>query len=253
MPDTATMEIESSAQQTLLRNFEKVRRRVRAACGRAGRSADEVRLIAVSKTHPVEAIRALYDAGQRDFGESYVQEWREKAGLLADGGCDEINWHFIGHLQSNKAKYIANEVALIHSVDRKSVMKTLQKRSSEPVDVLLEVNIARQESKGGVAPDEVLRLLETAGNYPDLRVRGLMCIPPYVENPEDNRPHFRRMREIFEQARDLIQAQDAAARFERSEQFDHFSMGMSGDFEVAIEEGAVRVGTAIFGARDYDK
>ncbi len=244
MADDATTQY---APEALRDRLAAVQRRVDAARARAGRSRDAVTLIAVSKTHPVQALRTLYEAGQRDFGESYVQEWQDKAAALPG----DVRWHFIGHLQSNKAKYIVDEVTLIHSVDRKSVMKKLHKRSDERADVLLQVNIAGQETKSGVAPDELLELVELTRNYPSLRVRGLMTIPPYVDDPEQNRGHFRRMRELFEQAKAWLaeHASDDAPAFE------HLSMGMSGDFEVAIEEGAtlVRVGTAIFGQRDYDQ
>lgn len=235
------------APATLRDNRAAVEERIRAACDRAGRERAEVSLVAVSKTHPVEAIRALYDDGQRAFGESYVQEWEDKAEALPD----DIAWHFIGHLQSNKAKYIVDDVALIHSVDRTSVMKKLHKRSEERVDVLLQVNIAGQDTKSGVSPDDLLGLLGQTRNYPSLRVRGLMTIPPYVDDPEDNRGYFSQMRGLFGQARHWLEQrapQDAGA-------FEHLSMGMTGDFEVAIEEGAtiVRVGTGLFGQRHYDQ
>lgn len=242
MADESTVQYD---QQALRDNLADVQSRVRQACDRAGRSTDEVTIIAVSKTHPAEAIQALYDAGQRHFGESYVQEWQDKAAALPK----DIVWHFIGHLQSNKAKYIADDVAMVHSVDRKSVMKQLNRRSDERVDVLLQVNIAGQGTKSGVAPDGLINLLELTRNYPSVRVRGLMTIPPYVDNPESNRGHFQKMRELFERAKGWLEEhapEDAAA-------FEHLSMGMTGDFEVAIEEGAtiVRVGTGIFGQRDY--
>ncbi|MFP4599527.1 MAG: YggS family pyridoxal phosphate-dependent enzyme [Persicimonas sp.] len=230
----------------LRQNLAEIRERISDACERAGRLEDAVTLIAVSKTHPVDAMRVLYKEGQRHFGESYVQEWQEKAPEMAD----DVVWHFIGHLQSNKARFIADDMAFIHSVDRKSVMKKLHKRSEERVDVLLQVNIADQESKSGVDPDGLIDLVELSRNYPSLRARGLMTIPPYVDDPEDNRPHFRRMRELFNDARNWL----AEHGPEDLEAFEHLSMGMSGDFEVAIEEGAtmVRVGTSLFGARHYD-
>jgi hypothetical protein len=242
MADESTTQYDA---RTLCDNLAAVEQRIEQACDRAGRSADEVTLIAVSKTHPVEAIEALYEAGHRDFGESYVQEWQDKAAALPK----DIVWHFIGHLQSNKAKYIADEVAMVHSVDRKSVMKQLNRRSDERVDVLLQVNIAGQGTKSGVAPDGLIGLLELTRNYPSMRVRGLMTIPPYVENPEENRGHFQNMRELFERAKAWLQENAS----EDADAFEHLSMGMTGDFEVAIEEGAtiVRVGTGIFGQRDY--
>jgi pyridoxal phosphate enzyme (YggS family) len=242
----------TSAKQ-LRENLAEIKARMADACARADactrseRATSEPSLVAVSKTHPPSAIRTLYDAGQRHFGESYVQEWQDKAGELPD----DIVWHFIGHLQSNKAKYLADEIRLVHSVDRKSVMKKLHRRSNERVDVLLQVNIAAQDTKSGVAPDELMGLLERTRDYPSVIVCGLMTIPPYVDDPEDNREHFRRMRELFEQARVWLEA-NAPQDVDR---FEHLSMGMTGDFEVAIEEGAtlVRVGTGIFGKRQYDQ
>lgn len=252
-PNRPTIRI-SPRNKTLRSNFEKVRKRIKDACARADRRLQDVTLIAVSKTHSVDAIRTLYDAGQRAFGESYVQEWQQKTERIRDPKYSDIDWHFIGHLQSNKAKYIADEVSMVHSVDRRSVLKRLQKRSHEPVDVLLQVNVAGQASKGGVAPDEVIELLMTAREYQNIRVRGLMCIPPYVDDPENNRVHFRQMRQIFERALDWLRDQDDDEFAAASACFRCLSMGMSGDFEVAIEEGAthVRVGTAIFGARQYE-
>lgn len=243
MTDESTSQYRPDA---LRQNLAQVEQRIESACDSAGRSRDDVTLVAVSKNHPIEAIQTLYDAGQRHFGESYVQEWEDKAAELPD----DIVWHFIGHLQSNKAKYIADDVALVHSVDRKSVMKQLHRRTDERVDVLLQVNIAGQESKSGVAPGGLIDLLELSRNYPNIRVCGLMTIPPYVDDPEQNRAHFQKMHELFEEARTWHtqhSAEDVGA-------FVHLSMGMSADFEVAIEEGAtiVRVGTAIFGERHYD-
>lgn len=234
------------APDALRRRLADVRRRIDEAAERAGRGADEITLVAVSKTHPVSAIETLYDAGQRHFGASYVQEWQDKAPELPD----DIVWHFIGHLQSNKARFVANEVALVHSVDRKSVSKELDKRSEGSVDVLLQVNVAGQASKSGVAPDALIDLVELTRDYPALCVRGLMTLPPYPDDPEDNRPYFAQMRELFEEARAWFDehAPDDAGHFE------HLSMGMTADFEIAVEEGAtiVRVGTGLFGPRHYE-
>jgi pyridoxal phosphate enzyme (YggS family) len=226
--------------------LEQVEERIDEACRRAGRDRDDITLVAVSKTHPVRAIQSLYDAGVRHFGASYVQEWEDKVDELPD----DIQWHFVGHLQSNKAKYIADRIAMVHSVDRRSVMKELNKRADSPVDVVLQVNIAGQDSKSGVLPENLDDLLETTLDYPNLRVRGLMTLPPYVDDPEDNRERFGRMAELFDEAREWIEATD-----ERDASiFEHLSMGMTNDFEVAIEEGAtiIRLGTALFGPRDYD-
>lgn len=251
------MEGRDVQRDKLVDNLDAVRQRVSRACERAGRPVSDVTLIAVSKTHPVGAIRALHRAGQRHFGESYVQEWQQKAQQISadDFGGDDLVWHFIGHLQSNKARFVADGVDLVHSVDRPSVMRVLQQRARHRVDVLLQVNIAHQASKEGVAPQDLLELLAAAQGYDRLRVCGLMCIPPYVEDAEDNRVYFRQMRELFEAARAWLaeHVADDDARGAALADFRHLSMGMSGDYEVAIEEGAtlVRVGTAIFGERDY--
>lgn len=234
------------ASERLLARLESVESTFERVCQRAGRDRSEITLVAVSKTHPASAIRVLYDAGVANFGASYVQEWEEKAPELPD----DIRWHFVGHLQSNKAKYVADRVAMVHSVDRRSVMKQLNRRADRPVDVLLQINIADQESKSGVVPEKLEELLETTLDYPNLRIRGLMTLPPHVEEPEENRPRFRRMRELFDEAREWLAASD-----ERDEGiFEHLSMGMTNDYEVAIEEGAtiVRLGTALFGARQYE-
>jgi hypothetical protein len=238
-------EMEQYAPEQLRSRLERVRERIEEACVRVNRAPDSVTLVAVSKTHPIHALQTLYDAGQRTFGESYVQEWQDKAPDLPD----DIEWHFIGHLQSNKAKYIAEDVTMVHSVDRKSVMKELNKRSEGPVDVLLQVNIADQDSKSGVQPDNLIGLCEKTLAYPNLRVRGLMTIPPYVEDPGENREHFASMRGLFDDGRAWF-----SENTDDADAFEHLSMGMTADFEVAIEEGAtiVRVGTGIFGQRHYD-
>ncbi len=206
----------------------------------------DVALIGVTKTHPPEAIRVLYEAGLRAFGASYVQEWEAKYPQLPD----DIDWHFVGRLQSNKAKYIADRVIMVHSVDRKSVMKSLHRRCEEPVDILLQVNLGMEASKGGVPSDEIEALMERTLNYPRLRVRGLMGMPPYRDDPEDNRHHFRALRETLERLRDTVEERDPY----RAKLLTELSMGMSNDYEVAIEEGAtiIRLGTALFGPRSYD-
>jgi hypothetical protein len=234
------------APERLRSQLATVNQRIDDAAERAGRSGDEVTLVAVSKTHPATSLQTLYDAGHRTFGESYVQEWQDKAPELPE----DIDWHFVGHLQSNKAKYIADDIAMVHSVDRRSVMKELNKRSDGRVDVLLQVNIADQDSKSGVLEDELIDLCSKTVDYPNLRVCGLMTIPPYVDDAEENREHFARMRRLFEKARAWYERET-----DEAVAFHHLSMGMTADFEVAVEEGAtiVRVGTGIFGQRHYDE
>jgi pyridoxal phosphate enzyme (YggS family) len=191
-----------------------------------------VTLVAVSKTHPPEAIRAAYAAGQRDFGENYAQEWREKADRLAD--LADLRWHFVGGLQTNKVKYVAGRVAYVHTVDREELARELSRRTAAKgasVRVFLEVNVAGEGSKAGCAPADAPRLAEAVRGLPGLELVGLMCIPPAEGDP---RPHFRALRAL----RDRLGLAE-------------LSMGMSGDLDAAVEEGAtfVRVGTAIFGAR----
>jgi pyridoxal phosphate enzyme (YggS family) len=234
------------APERMRERLESVRDRVGSACDRAGRDPDDVSVIAVSKTHPPRAIEALWEAGVEDFGASYVQEWEDKVADVPDA----IRWHFIGHLQSNKAKRVADRVATVQSVDRRSVTKQLHRRSEAPVDVLIQVNVAGDDSKSGVSPDQLTDLLETTAEFERIRVRGLMTLPPYADDPEQNRQHFRALRDLLPEARQWLEEHvdyDASA-------CRHLSMGMTNDFEVAIEEGAtmVRLGTALFGPRDYD-
>jgi pyridoxal phosphate enzyme (YggS family) len=212
-------------------NLGRVQEAVARACARAGRSPDHVLLIAVSKTMEAERIRLAIEAGVAALGENRVQEAKEKIAALGH----PVPWHLIGSLQTNKARDAARLFDWIHSVDRLELAQELSRRAGDRVlNVLLQVNLGDEPQKGGVAPEEVKRLAESVAGLPGLRVRGLMAIPPVAENPEQTRPHFRRLREL----RDELG-------------FEHCSMGMSADYEVAIEEGAtmVRVGTAIFGPR----
>ena len=212
-------------------NLGRVQEAVARACARAGRSPDHVLLIAVSKTMEAERIRLAIEAGVAALGENRVQEAKDKIAVLGH----PVPWHLIGSLQTNKARDAARLFDWIHSVDRLDLARELSRRAGDRVlNVLLQVNLGDEPQKGGIAPAEVKRLAESVAGLPGLRVRGLMAIPPAAENPEDTRPHFRRLREL----RDELG-------------FEHCSMGMSADYEVAIEEGAtmVRVGTAIFGPR----
>lgn len=222
-------------------NLEQVRREMAQACVRVGRSADEVTLIAVSKYMDIERIAQAVEAGQREFGENHAQELTEKKTFFEQHGCKV---HFIGHLQTNKIKYVCGFADMIESVDRTSLAGLLQKKAEARdviQDILIQVNIGEEEQKSGVTDEDLDYFAESFGQYPNLRVRGLMCVPPAVE-AEQARRYFQKMRMLFEALRDK-------GTFER---FDTLSMGMSHDFAVAIEEGAteVRVGTRIFGARD---
>jgi PLP dependent protein len=213
--------------------LEAVRARLAAACARAGRRREDVTLIAVSKLKPAALIREAYALGLRDFGENYAQELRDKAAGLAD--LDGLRWHAIGPLQTNKAKYVARVAHAFHALDRAEVAQELsRRRTGAPLLCFLEVNVGGELSKSGVTPDALAGLLEQVRGLPNLTVVGLMCLPPPSPTPEGARPYFRQLREL-------------AARVG----LPGLSMGTTGDFEVAIEEGAthVRVGTALFGER----
>ena len=229
----------------LKENFQSVEARIQAACDRAGRSRKEVTLIAVSKTKPVEMLQTIYDAGSRDFGENKVQEMCDKIEQLPT----VIRWHMIGHLQTNKVKYIVGRVSLIHSVDSLHLAQEIEKQAAKLdviVPILIEVNIAEEESKFGIHKEETISLVREVAALPHIRIQGLMTIAPYVENPEDNRAYFRGIKQL---------SVDIARENIDNVSMDCLSMGMTGDYEVAIEEGAtmVRVGTGIFGERNYNQ
>ena len=227
----------------LRENFRQVEENIRRACGRAGRDPGDVTLIAVSKTKPVELLREAYDLGTRVFGENKVQEIVEKYEALPK----DIHWHMIGHLQRNKVKYIIDKVDLIHSVDSVRLAETIEKEAAKhdlTANILLEVNVAEEESKFGLKVDEVEQVVDEIAKFSHIKVCGLMTIAPFVENPEENRPYFRRLRNL---------SVDIGGKNVDNVTMSILSMGMSNDYEVAGEEGAtmVRVGTGLFGARDY--
>jgi PLP dependent protein len=230
---------------SLAENIARVRERIAAASVRSGRNADEITLLAVSKTFPPEQIRAAYDAGLRVFGENRVQEFAEKIAALSD--LRDAEWHMIGHLQTNKVAQAAELLSHIDSVDSIRLARKLNSAAldlGKKISVLLEINIGAEAAKSGVTPDsaELENLLNAAPELASLDFRGLMTVPPYRDDPEQSRPHFRKMRELF---------QYIASRRLAAVRMAVLSMGMSHDYEVAVEEGAtcVRVGTAIFGAR----
>ncbi|MBI5519275.1 MAG: YggS family pyridoxal phosphate-dependent enzyme [Desulfovibrio sp.] len=233
----------AARQQELARNLEAVRRRMAAACERCGRAPESVRLVAVSKFHPASDIRALLACGQREFGESYAQEALAKQDELVG---EDILWHFIGGLQTKKARQVAGRFALIHSVDSAKLARELAKRASEArvlQPVLIEVNMGEEQKAGVEEADlpELARLVVSLGERGcGLDLRGLMCLPPVFDSPEEAGPAFEYLREL----RDELSAT-------LSRPLPELSMGMTGDFETAIEEGAtiVRVGTSIFGPR----
>lgn len=222
-------------------NLEEVRKNVNEAVKRAGRNDEDVTLIAVSKTKPCEMIREAYDLGVRDFGENRVQEIIEKYPLLPE----DIKWHLIGHLQTNKVKYIIDKVAMIHSVDSLKLAQEISRQAVKKnvsMDILIEVNVAEEESKFGVGCNDAIDLVAAISTLPNIRVRGYMTVAPFVSDPEENRGVFSRLGQL------LV---DTEAKNIDNVNMDCLSMGMSGDYTVAIEEGAtfVRVGTNIFGGR----
>lgn len=224
-------------------NLEQVRKNIDEACRMAGRDPKAVTLIAVSKTKPVSMLKEAYDAGARCFGENKVQEIMDKHPQLPE----DIQWHMIGHLQRNKVKYIVDKVSMIHSVDSLRLAQTIEQEAAKHnvcVPVLLEVNVAQEESKFGLKMDEVLPLIETIADFPHIKVQGLMTIAPYVENAEDNRDFFRQLKKL---------SVDIEAKNINNVSMSVLSMGMTGDYQVAVQEGAtmVRVGTGIFGERNY--
>ena len=226
-------------------NLKTVEEHVQEACKRAGRSREEVTLIAVSKTTPVEMLQEIYGEGVRDFGENKVQELCDKIEQLPS----DIRWHMIGHLQRNKVKYIVGKVALIHSVDTYRLAEEINiqaKKRGIIVPILVEVNIAGEKTKFGTTAEDAMLLVEEISKLENVRIKGLMTIAPFVENPEDNRLYFRKIKQL---------SVDITNKNIDNVSMEILSMGMTGDYEVAIEEGAtmVRVGTGIFGARNYKK
>ncbi len=223
--------------------LEVVEQKIQAACRRAGRERSEVTLIAVSKTKPVDLLKEAYDAGAREFGENKVQELMDKIDVLPE----DINWHMIGHLQTNKVKYIVGRTCLIHSVDSMKLAQAIDKEAAKKnciAKVLVEVNVAGEESKFGLKVDEVVPFIEKAALLPNIKVCGLMTIAPFVEDPEENRPVFADLQKL---------SVDIRKKNIDNVNVSILSMGMTNDYEVAIEEGAtmIRVGTGIFGARNY--
>ena len=227
----------------LKENLDMVRKNIETACAACGRGTDEVKLIAVSKTKPLPLLEEAYANGCRDFGENKVQELVDKYEAMPK----DIRWHMIGHLQRNKVKYIVDKVFLIHSVDSLRLAQEIEKEAAKRgvcVNILVEVNVAEEESKFGTASDEAVSLVEEIAKLPHVRVRGLMTIAPYVKDAEENRRYFPKLKQIYV---DIIHKNIDNVFMEE------LSMGMTGDYEVAITEGAtyIRVGTGIFGEREY--
>lgn len=226
-------------------NLQAVQKKIRISCQNTDRNPDEVTLIAVSKTKPVSMLQEAYDCGIRHFGENKVQELCDKYEQLPN----DIQWHLIGHLQRNKVKYVVGRVALIHSVDSLRLAEEIQKEALKKeviVPILIQVNIADEETKFGFKPEEVLEMTEKIAQFDHISIKGLMTIAPFVANPEENRQIFSELKKL---------SVDITSKNIDNVTMNVLSMGMTGDYPVAVEEGAtcVRVGTGIFGARDYNK
>lgn len=224
-------------------NYEYIKKQVEATAIQCGRNPEDITLIAVSKTKPLSDIEELIQIGVEDFGENKVQELCDKY----ENVSKPVRFHQIGHLQTNKVKYIVDKAYLIHSVDSLKLAKELQKMAAKKqvtVQILIEVNVAREDSKYGLYTEEVIPFLEEISAYPNIHVNGLMTIAPFVENPEENRKYFRTLKQL---------SLDIISKNIDNIDMNVLSMGMTNDYKVAIEEGAtmVRVGTAIFGARNY--
>ena len=229
----------------LKENLKNVESNIAKSCEKAGRNRDEVTLIAVSKTKPVEVLQEAYDLGVRVFGENKVQELVDKYEALPK----DIRWHMIGHLQTNKVKYIIGKVEMIHSVDSLKLAETIEKESAKKnciTKILVEVNVAEEESKFGLHMEEVIPFIEKISTFEHIQLCGLMTIAPFVENSEENRTIFANLHKL---------SVDIMGKNIDNRNVSVLSMGMTNDYEVAIEEGAtmVRVGTGIFGERDYTK
>ena len=227
----------------LKENLKRVEDKITASCEHSGRNREDVTLIAVSKTKPVETLQEAYNIGVRVFGENKVQELVEKYEILPK----DIHWHMIGHLQRNKVKYIIDKVDLIHSVDSLRLAETIDREAKKhnlTANILIEVNVAGEDSKFGVPPEELENLVDGISHFSNIQVRGLMTIAPFVENAEEHRAVFARLRKL---------SVDIASKNIDNVNVGLLSMGMTNDYEVAIEEGAtmIRVGTGIFGERDY--
>ena len=227
----------------LAENLQQVNTNIEKACAAVGRAPSEITLVAVSKTKPVSMLQEAYDAGARVFGENKVQEIMDKYDQLPS----DIQWHMIGHLQRNKVKYIIDKVAMIHSVDSLRLAQTIEQEAAKKdlvMPILLEVNVAEEDTKFGLKVEEVLPLLEQISSFSHIQVKGLMTIAPFVENPEENREVFRTLKKL---------SVDISAKNINNVTMSVLSMGMTGDYQVAVQEGStmVRVGTGIFGERNY--
>ena len=228
----------------LEQNLRNVQAKIAAACERANRNPEDVLLVAVSKTKPLSDVEELIKCNQQDFGENKVQELVDKY----ENVSTSVNWHLIGHLQTNKVKYIVDKDCLIHSVDSVHLAKEIEKEAAKKgviAKILIQVNIAKEDTKFGISEEDIYDLIDEIKNFEHIQIEGLMTIAPFVENPEKNRVHFRNLHQL---------SLDIKSKNIDNVNMNVLSMGMTNDYEVAIEEGAtiVRVGTGIFGARNYN-
>ena len=226
-------------------NIEKIKYEISEAVKKSGRKLEDINLIAVSKTFPSEMVEQAYDVGVKNFGENYVQDFLSKFDNLKD---KSINWHFIGHLQTNKVKFIFDKIYMLHTLDSLKLAEKLNKRleqENKTLNVLIQVNVGKEITKYGIEEDKVDDFFEKMDNFKNLIVKGFMTIPPFFEEPEKVRPYFVKLRKIYEKF----------LKYNNGKNLDieHLSMGMTNDFKIAIEEGAtyIRIGTAIFGKRKY--
>ena len=224
-------------------NLKHVEQRIQAACSKSGRRREDVTLIVVSKTKPVSMVQEVYDLGPRDFGENRPQELRDKHDVLPD----DIRWHMIGNLQRNKVKYVVGRAVMIHSLGSMHLAAQIEKESAQRglvMPCLVEVNIAKEASKEGILPEDAIGFIRSLSTLEHIHVEGLMTVAPFTDDPEENRPWFRALRNL---------AVDIEHENIDNICMRHLSMGMTGDYEVAVEEGAtmIRVGTGILGERDY--
>lgn len=235
----------SMSNQDIAKNLNSIQETIKQTCANAGRDPLDVHLVAVSKTKPNEDILEAVTAGQLHFGENRMKELEDKMASIKNPA---ISWHFIGNLQTNKIKYIAERVNWIHSVEKAKYLKEIDKRAAQAnrvINALIQVNISDEKQKGGCKPEDLAEILESAQDYKYVKVKGLMGMATFVDDPEDVRSEFKLLKELF----------DSHQKYnEGSVQLEHLSMGMTNDMEVAIEEGStmVRIGSAIFGERNYD-
>ncbi|MFN1835108.1 YggS family pyridoxal phosphate-dependent enzyme [Balneola sp. MJW-20] len=233
------------SQEDICANIHEIRDEIRSVCERTGRDPEEIMLVAVSKTKPVEDIQEALTCGQLHFGENRMKELEDKMGEIEN---PDVSWHMIGNLQTNKIKYIADRVNWIHSVEKKKYLKEINKRAGQServVNCLIQVNISGEDQKGGCEPENLKDILEYAIDLDYVRVKGLMGMARFVDDPEEVRGEFRLLKNLFDEHKAMNQG---------SLQLEHLSMGMTNDMAVAIEEGStmVRIGSAIFGKRNYD-